>query len=179
MVGATPAPESGRQPVTAIELPEGFLAFLIEAKRRTYAPAVVADDTAAVAQPLLPGARQLEYAEGVWLYRDISVGRARFAGQEMVYHQERPVWSMSYAGGVVPALASPDEVERVYAFLRTALGLAAPERPFRGPHQHSSAGGWEYRDESWGDVLAFHGHETIHHGGVTVYTLRYGGGALR
>lgn len=162
--------------MSAIQLPEGFLAFLLDAKRHTAASA----SGATAAQPLLPGARQLDYAEGAWLYRDISVGHARFAGQEMVYHQERPVWSMSYAGGVVPALAlaSPDEVERVYAFLRAALGLVAPERPFRGPQQHME-GAWEYRDESWGDIIAFHGHETIRHAVATAYTLRYGGGALR
>ena len=168
------APENGRRTVSAIQLPEGFLAFLLDAKRRTYA----APDNALAAQPLLPGARQLDYANSIWLYRDISVGQARFAGQEMVYHQDRPIWSMSYAGGVVPALAAPTEVERVYAFLHVALGLLVPERPFRGPQLHA-AGAWEYRDESWGDLTAFHGHETIRHGGVTIYTLRYGGGALR
>lgn len=160
--------------MSAIQLPEGFLAFLLEAKRRTYA---AANGTAATA-PLLPGARQFEHADGAWLYRDIYVGEARFAGQEMVYHQERPIWSMSYAGGVVPALAAPAEVERVYAFLRAALRLVAPERPFRGPQLHTE-GAWQYRDESWGDAIAFHGHETVRHDGVTVYTLRYGGGALR
>jgi hypothetical protein len=156
-------------------LPADCLPFLLEAKRATYASQ--SDVTTAV-EPLLPGAHQLEYAAGPYLYRDIYVGMARFAGQEMIYFEDRPIWSMSYAGGVVPALAHPDEVARIYIFLRAVLRQATPERPFRGPALYRE-GDFEYRDESTGALEAFHGHETIRHASQTVYTLRYGGGALR
>ncbi|HEU5438496.1 MAG TPA: DUF5680 domain-containing protein [Ktedonobacterales bacterium] len=156
-------------------LPADCLPFLVEAKRAAYD--YQGNATMAV-EPLLPGAHQFEYAAGPYLYRDIYVGMARFAGQEMIYFEDRPIWSMSYAGGVVPALAHPDEVARVYAFLRAALCLMTPDRPFRGPALFRE-GELEYHDECTGELEAFHGHETIRHAGRTVYTLRYGGGALR
>lgn len=156
-------------------LPADCLPFLLEAKRTTYA---AEGDATAAAEPLLPGAHQREYAAGPYLYRDIYVGMARLAGQEMIYYEDRPIWSMSYAGGVVPALAQPDEVARIYAFLHAALRQVTPERPFRGPALYRE-GDFEYRDESTGALEAFHGHETIHRAGQTVYTLRYGGSALR
>src|SRR2546425_1028562 len=47
-----------------------FIPFLVNAKRQTYA--AQGDD--ATVTPLLPGSRQLEYREGVLLYRDINFG---------------------------------------------------------------------------------------------------------
>lgn len=51
---------------------EEFLRFLLEAKRRTYA----AQGDEATVPPVLPGAKQLEWQEGDWLYRDLSFGMA-------------------------------------------------------------------------------------------------------
>lgn len=73
---------------------EAFLHFLLKAKRYTYASQ---GDEATMAS-LLPGSRQLEYRDGAFSYRDIYVGMAHFAGQEIVSYLEQPVWSMSYAG---------------------------------------------------------------------------------
>jgi hypothetical protein len=63
--------------------PEEFLRFLLEAerletKRRTYA----AQGDEATVPPVLLGAKQLEWREGDWLYRDLYVGMAYFVGQE-------------------------------------------------------------------------------------------------
>ena len=38
-------------------------------------------------------------------YRDIYFGLAYFVGQETVTVKQRPVWSMSYAGGTLPRQA--------------------------------------------------------------------------
>ena len=46
-------------------------AFLVEAKRRTYAGL---DDDATIATPLLAGSKQLEYREADLGYRDIYFG---------------------------------------------------------------------------------------------------------
>lgn len=78
---------------------EEFPRFLIHAKRGTYA--AQGDD--ATRPPLVPGAKQLECAEGPWLYRDLYFGFARFAGQEVIYHRQCPIWSMTYAGECIPA----------------------------------------------------------------------------
>jgi hypothetical protein len=77
---------------------EQFVDFLLEAKRATYA----GQGDEATVTPLVPGSKQLEYRDGDYLYRDIYFGMAYFAGQEVVFHREQTVWSMSYARGVMP-----------------------------------------------------------------------------
>lgn len=158
------------QPFTHDEL----IHFLLHAKRCTYA---VQGDNASV-PPLLPGSLQLEYREPPFFYRDIYFGMASFVGQETVYFREHPVWSLSYAGGVVPEIHTRNEVRAIYAFLRQALQLVAYERPYRGP-QFYHADTYRYLDASQGDITRFHGEEMIMSGGKRVYELHYNGGMLR
>lgn len=147
--------------------------FLLHAKRHTYAGQ---SDEASVA-PLLPGAKQLEYYEAPFFYRDIYFGMASFVGQETVYFRERPVWAMSYAGGVLPEISSSDEIHRIYTFLRQVLRLVTYERPFRGPQRHH-AEPYRYLDSTQGDIARFRGEEIILRGSKRVYDLRYAGGIL-
>lgn len=66
---------------------EAWLAdFLVEAKRSTYA----AEGDASAVPSLLSGSRQLEYARGARLYRDIYFGSAYFVGQETVSEHGLP-----------------------------------------------------------------------------------------
>ena len=81
-------------------------AFLIEAKRRTYAGL---DDDATVVDPLLRGSKQLEYRADPYAYRDIYFGMGFFVGQETVSKDEKVVWSMCYSGGAQPAIADRTE----------------------------------------------------------------------
>lgn len=150
-----------------------FIAFLLEARRRTYA---AQGDEASVA-PLLPGSRQLEHREGGWLYRDIYFGGACFVGQETVYADGNPVWAMGYAGGMVGATIDPADTARVYAFLRQALRAVTPEHPYRGPST-CSEGPYLYTNESRGGLERFWGVEVITCTGRPVYELRYAGGML-
>jgi hypothetical protein len=151
-----------------------FLTFLVNAKRQTYA---AQGDDATVA-PLVPGSRQLEYQEGVLLYRDIYFGGAYFVGQETVYEGPTPVWAMGYAGGVISSTPASRDVGHVYEFLRAALRRVTPERPYRGPNQWRE-GAYVYTDEGQGDVERFWGVETITYAEQVVYQLRYSGGLLR
>ena len=102
-------------------LPESILDFLVEAKQQTYASQ---GDDASITPPQLAGSRQLEYRRGSFLYRDIYFGVSYFVGQEIVYKDNRPYWSMSYAGGVEPAITNALEIRPIYAFLREALSRA-------------------------------------------------------
>jgi hypothetical protein len=151
-----------------------FMTFLVNAKRQTYA---AQGDDATVA-PLVPGSRQLEYEEGVLLYRDIYFGGAYFVGQETVYEGPTPVWAMGYAGGVISSTPASRDVDHVYEFLRAALRRVTPERPYRGPNQWRE-GAYVYTDEGQGDVERFWGVETITYAEQVVYQLRYSGGLLR
>lgn len=153
---------------------EIFLRFLVQAKRHTYAGQ--GDD--ATVTPLLPGSRQLEYRNGMFFYRDIYVGVAYFVGQEIVYYQNQPVWSMGYAGGVTPTLSNCNAIGSIYAFLRMALRQVADERPYRGPQLFRDAP-YVYTNQSQGTVAAFWGREIITCDEAKVYELHYSGGFLR
>ena len=83
--------------------------------------------------PLLPGSKQLEYRDGDYLYRDIYCGMAYFVGQEVVFHRQQAVWSMSYAGGVMPPSQERSDARAIYAFLRLALRHGSKDAPYRGP----------------------------------------------
>jgi hypothetical protein len=150
-------------------------AFLVEAKRRTYAGL---DDDATVAAQIFPGSKQLEYREGDLGYRDIYFGMNYFVGHEVVQAGERVIWSMSYAGGLASGLIDRSEVLAVYAFLRKALLGIQVDRPFRGPLQFEE-GDFRYVNTSEGDIADFHGDEQITRAGTRVYRLRYGGGIVR
>jgi hypothetical protein len=154
--------------------PTAFMSFLVNAKRQTYA----AQGDNATTIPLVPGSRQLEYHEGVLLYRDIYFGGGYFVGQETVYEGPTPVWAMGYAGGVMPSSVASRDLGQVYAFLRAALRRVTPERPYRGPRQWGE-GAYIYTDESQGDVERFWGVETITYAEQMIYQLRYSGGLLR
>lgn len=157
-------------------IPGDFAAFLIEAKRRTYAGL---DDDATVAAPLLRGSKQLEHRAAPYAYRDIYFGMGFFVGQETVSRDDRVIWSMSYSGGVRAEITDRDTFLAIYKFLRQALLDVSIEYPFRGPHLFEHAG-MIYRNEVEGALDRFHGVETIaRHDGVPLYAVRYSGGMLR
>jgi hypothetical protein len=145
-----------------------LVAFLLAAKRATYASA----DGAAVVEADLPGAHQLEYRDGDWLYRDIYFGGLSFAGQETVYREGRPLWSMVYSGGML------DDQAALGGFLKDALCHVSADRPFRGPSAYRS-GEYAYSDASHGGVDRFWGAEQITLRGRLIYDLRYSGGLIR
>jgi len=155
--------------------PGHLSAFLVEAKRRTYAGL---DDDATVSTPAFAGAKQLEYRDDGLSYRDIYFGMAYFVGQEVVSSGDRAIWSMSYAGGLVPGITDRAEVIAIYAFLRRCLLRIEVELPFRGPLLFDDAE-FRYVNEPEGDLAAFSGVEQITRSGVEAYRLRYNGGIIR
>ena len=149
-------------------------AFLVTAKRSTYA--ALGDE--AVVSPLLPGSHQLEFAQEPWLYRDVYFGGDFFVGQETVYQEERPFWSMGYAGGLLDGESSELDTAPLYDFLREALRHVGVERPFRGPHTYQK-GEYAFSDIGEGRIDNFWGVETITLHQRPVYRLRYHGGFIR
>lgn len=150
-------------------------AFLVEAKRRTYAGL---DDDATVSAPIMAGSKQLEYSDHDLSYRDIYFGMAFFVGQEVVTTKQRVIWSMSYAGGVSPDITDRDTFLAVYAFLRKALLGIREDRPFRGPSLFEE-GDYRYVNTPDGQLSEFHGNERIYLRDTAVYGLRYNGGIVR
>ena len=162
------------QPPDAALNHEELIKFLIKAKVNTYASQ---GDNATVKSPLLPGTHQLEYAEGPFLYRDIYTGNAMFAGQEIVYYNGKPVWTMSYAGNI-PADVSKADVDALVKLLHKALMHVPAEIPYRGPRQLQD-GAYTYTNHPEVRSDSFFGRETISRGDAFLYELRYGGGLVR
>jgi len=149
-----------------------FKQFLVKTKRPTYA--ALGDD--ATVRALLAGSKQLEYRQGEFLYRDIYVGMSYFVGQEIVYRHDMPIWSMSYGGGLLPAVPT-EQRKNIYAFLRQALRQVPSDRPCRGPNSFEQ-GEFSYRNDCSGMIERFHGVERITAAAVPMYELRYAGGLL-
>ncbi|MBR0689346.1 hypothetical protein JQ594_25745 [Bradyrhizobium manausense] len=157
-------------------VPHDLAAFLVEAKRHTYAGL---DDDATVATPLLTGSKQLGHSAPPYTYRDIYFGMGFFVGQETVARDDRIIWSMSYSGGARADIMDRDVFLAIYKFLRQALLGVRAEEPFRGPRLFEQAG-MVYRNEVEGSLDRFHGVETIaRDDGAPLYGLRYSGGLLR
>lgn len=144
---------------------EELVAFLIRAKRATYAGKGA--ETAA----FRPGAHDLVYQEKNLMYYDSYLGGEQFAGEEALWVDQRPVWSMNYMGRVTGEGFSGD-------FLKDAL-LRVPENlPFRGPERYES-GEYAYTMTCTGDFGWFEGREVIVLRGKPVYECRFHGGGIR
>lgn len=157
-------------------IPHDLAAFLVEAKRRTYAGL---DDDATVSTPRLAGSKQLEHRAPPYAYRDIYFGMGFFVGQETVSRDERVIWSMSYSGGARAEITDRDTFLAIYKFLRQALLGVSVEEPYRGRRMFEQ-GDMIYRNEVEGTLDRFHGVETISRlDGRPLYELRYSGGLLR
>lgn len=154
--------------------PDELAAFLVEAKRRTYAGS---GNTATEVPPALPGSKQLEYRAGNHLYRDVYYGTRFFVGQETAFIDELEVWSMCYSGGVRQEFSDRREAADIYAFLRKALLAVASDSPFRGPPTLVD-GDLEYAVEFAGNISRFHGVERIRRLDCEVYELRFSGGIV-
>lgn len=72
-----------------------------------------------------PASHDFRYEEGPFLYRHTYLGGERFAGEEAVWKDDRPVYAMNYSGRVL------DERFNSH-FLKEALRASTLEMPYRG-----------------------------------------------
>ena len=149
-----------------------FRKFLVQAKIATYASG---SDTFSV-PPELAESHQLEYTENDLRYRDIYFGALHFIGLETVFHQRKPVWGMSYCGGVLPG-SSETQIAGMPPVLKAALQKVQPEAPYRGP-QSFQIGDYCYENEIHGNLGSFHGTEFIFFEKQAIYRLKYNGGMI-
>ena len=154
--------------------PQQITQFLIIAKQQTYA---AGESGSAAVTPLISGSHQLEFRQGDFLYRDIYFGEAHFAGQEVVYFRETPIWSMCYAGGWTNSLEGPEQASRLAGILQAALRQVSSDMPYRGPSHYLEAP-YAYYNEVRGALHRFEGGERIHRDGVVLYQLFYTGGSV-
>lgn len=141
------------------------IAFLLRAKRATYA------GKGPEAPSSRPQSHDLHYQEGSRLYIDSYLGGSHFAGEEALWEDGQPVWSMNYIGRVTGAPFSGD-------FLKAALRRVPEDAPYRGPAFYQE-GDYAYTCRTEGDFTWFTGHETISYQGQCIYEARFHGGLIR
>jgi len=141
--------------------------FLVKAKIATYA-------SEATEMALEDGAKELTFQNGEFKYRDRYYGTNPFVGQEIVWKNNRLIWSMNYFGKILSGVVSEKEV---YKFLQRAMKQVKEDRPFRGS-SNFKIDDFEYIDESTGDVNNFIGTERILFKEEEIYRLNYHGGSM-
>ena len=143
--------------------------FLVRAKIATYT-----SDGEANKRVLEDGAKELTFESEGFRYRDRYYGFNPFAGEEIVWQDNKIVWFMNYFGKISSEVVSE---KKVYKFLQSAMRQIKEDRPFRGPNNFKS-GDFKYIDESTGDVHNFIGIERILYKGQEIYRLNYHGGSM-
>jgi hypothetical protein len=138
--------------------------FLIRAKKETYAGKGGKTDSSR------PNSRDLQYSEGHLKYIDTYLGGSKFAGEEALWNDNIPFWSMNYIGRVIGDNFSGD-------FLKEALLNVPEEYPFRGPFEYKN-GDYSYNCKINGDIHWFNGTEEIYHKNNKIYELIFHGGDI-
>ena len=144
---------------------EKLIDFLIRAKQKTYA------GKGAEEVPGRPCSHDLKYEEGDLCYLDTYLGGDRFAGEEALWENGKPIWSMNYAGQVTGAPFSGD-------FLKEALRHVPADRPYRGPERYEN-GDYLYTCTVAGRFEWFQGYETICYRGEVIYDCYFHGTSIR
>lgn len=155
-----------------------IIPFLLRAKKATYAGhGNETEATRPASHDLVYGERKRKESENAHkdsieklLYYDTYLGGERFCGEEAVWIDGKPIWSMNYAGRVIGSGFSGD-------FLKAALSQATEESPYRGPQEYSE-GEFLYRCEVTGVFEWFQGYEEIFRQGEKIYECYFHGGAV-
>ena len=145
-------------------------AFIVEAKSQTY----VGGGTKQRA--CRPGSHDIAYQRDRWRYLDSYFGGTDFAGQEVVWLDNEPVWAMNYFGRIV----IPDLIDAVAAgtVIKEALSkMYAEHGRFLGGMELQHRLGY-YVDSSSGYCSHFTGQEFIEIKGQRAYELDYRGGLI-
>ncbi|MBB4570538.1 DUF5680 domain-containing protein [Rhizobium leucaenae] len=122
------------------------------------------------------GSHDIGYVSGRWRYLDSYFGGTDFAGQELIWLDDEPVWAMNYFGRIV----EPDLIDAKAAgmVIKAALmRLYLDEKRFLGGYEFTHSFG-HYVDRSTGGCDHFIGHEVILVNGCKAYELDYRGGLI-
>lgn len=142
-----------------------LVSFLIRAKQKTYA------GHGAEVAPSRPASHDLRYEEGNLLYIDTFLGGEKFTGEEALWKDEVPLWSMNYSGRVTGENFSGD-------FLKEALFNVPTAAPYRGPVIYKN-GDYSYHCKVDGSFEWFQGYEEIFYLDKKIYELYFHGGIVK
>jgi len=139
--------------------------FLIRAKKATYAGKGGEDKSSR------PNSHDLSYSEGELLYIDTYLGGAKFSGEEALWDNDVPFWSMNYVGRIISEGFDGD-------FLKEALLKVPQDKPFRGPEKFES-NGYTYLCSVDGEIEWFNGYEAIYLDDKKIYECLFHGGLVK
>lgn len=120
------------------------------------------------------GIKHFIFRHGFYRFEDRKIGDQYYSGQEVVYKDKKPVWTMAYSGGL---LTEDVAEEAITAFINEALIEEKNRNLIRGPSFFQKEN-FIYLNEFQGDVTRFNGREYIRYEGKNVYELHYSGGNL-
>ena len=143
-----------------IEISE-LACFLVKAKKATYANKTNKVNSSR------KESHDYSYQENNYTYLDSFFGAENFSGQEIVYKDEKPCWSMNYYGRVIEE-----------NFLKEALLQVDEELPFRGPLFYQK-GEYLYLLRIQGKIDFFQGVEEIYYQTYKVYEGFIQGGIVK
>ena len=144
---------------------EDIIDFLCKAKKSTYA------GKGPEGKPSRPNSHDLEYVEGNLKYIDTYLGGEKFSGEEALWKDDIPFWSMNYIGRVLDERFSEN-------FLKEVLSLVSKESPYRGPVIYQN-GQYKYHCIINGEFNWFQGHEEIYFEDIKVYECYFHGGSIK
>ena len=122
------------------------------------------------------GSHDIGFVSGRWRYLDSYFGGTDFAGQEIVWYDDEPIWAMNYFGHII----MPDLINgtRAGMVIKAALmRLYLDEKRFLGGYEFQHAYG-RYIDQCTGACDHFIGHEAIMVADCKAYELDYRGGLI-
>lgn len=120
------------------------------------------------------GMKYHSFRDGFYRFEDRKIGDQYYSGQEVIFLEEKPVWTMSYSGGI---LTDAYESAEIYRFLHQSLMAEERRNTLRGPSFYQQAQMF-YFNEFSGDVERFNGREYIRIGNKIIYELHYSGGKM-
>ena len=118
-----------------------------------------------------PNSHDLEYVEGNLKYIDTYLGGQQFVGEEALWKDDIPFWSMNYTGRIIGEGFSGN-------FLKEALSLVPKENPYRGPMVYQN-GQYKYHCIVNGEFKWFQGYEEIYFDDRAVYECFFHGGIIK
>ena len=144
--------------------------FIVKAKANSYV------NRAPKCLPSRLGSQDIQFRDNDYQYLDSYYGGTDFIGQEVVVHENIPVWAMNYYGRIVePSIYDAEKAGNVVI---ESLSQLYETGTFLGNNSCHTEWG-TYTDTNEGSVSCFSGYEWIDFREKKVYELRYHGGLIR
>ncbi len=124
-----------------------------------------------------PLTKTWQYADGDWKYEKTETGLYTVQGQELIFHQNIPIWGMSWHGGMLQNHRNKEISSHITKFLKLALAHPDKKNLFTGPNFFEEDESTIYRDAVRGDITSFAGSRMIYHY-AAVFTQDYVGGLI-